>query len=183
MVCLTRRIKCQVRFLTHTHSKLMFCSNTNNQTNQCTPRPPPPPPPVAVAHRILLKLWGVVHVIGNGGGTGIRERDEVWRASALGNTPTRIWCRCQPTSTTVASTQHRQQRSRRQQRRQRHEAADAATANNATLLPLTSQFERGRRRIIGSSGSNIGECLPKKVMEESDRLTRAVLSRAQSLSN
>jgi hypothetical protein len=39
----------------------------------------------------------------------------------------------------------------------------------------------GRRRIIGSSGSNIGECMPKDVMEEVDRLMRAVLLRAQSL--
>ena len=62
-----------------------------------------------------------------------------------------------------------------------HEAADAAIANAATSSPSTSRVERGRRRIIGSSGSNIGECLPKEVMEEADCLTRAVLLRAQSL--
>ena len=62
-----------------------------------------------------------------------------------------------------------------------HEAADAAIANAATSSPSTSRVERGRRRIIGSSGSNIGDCLPKEVMEEADCLTRAVLLRAQSL--
>jgi hypothetical protein len=61
------------------------------------------------------------------------------------------------------------------------EAAAAATATAATSSPSTSRVERGRRRIIGSNGSNIGECLPKEVMEEADRLTRAVRLRSREV--
>jgi hypothetical protein len=45
------------------------------------------------------------------------------------------------------------------------EAADAATANAATSSPSTSRVE----------------CLPKEVMEEADRLTRAVRVRSREV--
>ena len=55
---------------------------------------------------------------------------------------------------------------------------DAVATTAATSSPSTSR--EGGRRSIGS-GSKIGYCLPKEVMEEVERLTRAVRVRSMEV--